>query len=628
MVVSSSRLRLRETTRILLFIAVAHLSANMHAYAVTSEKIDWLNFDPYNFKPAGKLVPNPLLTPKKANSYLKRPSFPSDPKRSNLIYGRGPKSLPTVIYAKAFDVLLIANKYYQAPAAGESKFLTLNGQSVVIYGTSFYTPLKDLRLVANPAQISPFDPNRVFYKENDVWPSVIYGEPGKTISIAGKTFTVPAAGQSVVISVTADANVQQPGQDAPANSNLSSKPSSSNNQIYSAKNSPTKQTRTAAISSINTSANARSGSGSNESRSANSDAGSNTSKGSSSANNKEGSIASSGSLASNVTGKPVTPHSNTTNTELAPNPANKAAATLTAKSTSNTAVNSAPTPMVVKAGGTSASDVAGTAIAANAGSGISTLGSQVGPGTSSSSGAANPGVTTSGSTKSGTPSSSGNSSGSETSSSSASASHAGSTSNSASNTSGAVASGGASNSVEQSSLNYSGNDPLKGSVTDNSGTIFGPTPTRDEVINQTNKMLQGEANIGSRDQILTGSRCLDKPGTWDMLGNITITLVYKGFPIIPNKIEDTDSKGDFQAVKGCYTVGPYTPTGNAIGQVGQYVKFHVSYAIDRHGVPYNWDPNAMQAEVALQPQLISTLYPINNTAPSKQSAPKADFSGF
>ncbi len=179
---------------------------------------NWSSFDPYKFQPASRLVPAPKFTSAKANVYSKAPLFPHDPTRMSVIYGRGNKSLPTVIYAKAFDVLQLSNKYYQAPAAGESKIFTINGQSVTIYGTSLYTPLCDQRLVANPARIEPFDPSKVFYKDKNIWPSVIYGNPGQEISIAGHRVIIPAAGSSKLITIGADGKLME---NPPASSSTS-----------------------------------------------------------------------------------------------------------------------------------------------------------------------------------------------------------------------------------------------------------------------------------------------------------------------------------------------------------------------------------------------------------------------
>ena len=173
---------------------------------------DWQRFNPYRFQPAERLVPNASATGRRSNIYLHGiPVFPHDPSRSNLIYGRGLKSLPTAIYAKAFDVLQIAGKYFQAPAAGASKQVVVGGESVTLYGTTVYTPLRDNRFVGNPAQISPFDPTRVFYKENDLWPSVIYAEPGSELVIAGQRVMVPAAGQFKILAVSKDGQLKESG---------------------------------------------------------------------------------------------------------------------------------------------------------------------------------------------------------------------------------------------------------------------------------------------------------------------------------------------------------------------------------------------------------------------------------
>lgn len=176
---------------------------------------DWGKFNPYKFEPSSKLVPSPQFTQYESNLYLHGvPSFPQNPCKSNVIYGRGAKKLPTVIYAKAFDVLRLGNKFYQAPAAGESKQLTINEQTVTIYGTSVYTPLTDQRYVANTARIAPFDPSRIFYKDKSRWPSVIYGNPGEELSIQGQKVIMPAAGQVKVVTISSDGQIKDGAGDA------------------------------------------------------------------------------------------------------------------------------------------------------------------------------------------------------------------------------------------------------------------------------------------------------------------------------------------------------------------------------------------------------------------------------
>ncbi len=165
---------------------------------------DWARFNPYNFKQSNRLVPSPALIPAKSAVYPKAPAFPHNPAQFTVIFGRGAKNLPTVIYAKAYDVLLLAGKYYQAPGVGESKTLSINGQSVTIYGTTVYTPLRANNLIANPLKVTPFDPSKIFYKQNDVYPAVIYGVAGSSISISGQQFTVPEAGHMVTLTFGAD----------------------------------------------------------------------------------------------------------------------------------------------------------------------------------------------------------------------------------------------------------------------------------------------------------------------------------------------------------------------------------------------------------------------------------------
>lgn len=178
---------------------------------------DWAHFNPYKFEPANKLVPSSADNDRAANSYLNSPTFPHDPTRQNVIFGRGKDSLPTAIYAHAHEILQIASKYYQAPAAGESKTLVINGESITLYGTSVYTPLQDNRYVANPAQLSPFDPTRVFYKEKSTWPIVIYASPGQQISILGQKFTVPGPGQKQELIFGADGKLKNGAVSAGSN---------------------------------------------------------------------------------------------------------------------------------------------------------------------------------------------------------------------------------------------------------------------------------------------------------------------------------------------------------------------------------------------------------------------------
>jgi hypothetical protein len=200
-------------------LGLPHLqSANAVATADSDKQIpktgsadpnDWQHFNPYLFRPAERLVPCLTGTSIKSNVYCRGvPKFPHDPCSRNVIYYGRDTKFPSVIYAKAFDILQLANKYYQAPAAGESKQITLpNGQAVTVYGTTWFTPLKDNRYVGNPAQISPFDPSKVFYNDKITWPAIIYGTPGQDIIIANQHFKIPAAGQKTVLSVRVDGTI-------------------------------------------------------------------------------------------------------------------------------------------------------------------------------------------------------------------------------------------------------------------------------------------------------------------------------------------------------------------------------------------------------------------------------------
>ena len=168
------RIELKETSsRILLALIPLWVGQSLPAQAEGNTPLtrtadssntnpnDWLHFNPYRYQPAIRLVPSPSATERQANIYSSFPSFPHDPSQANIVYGRGKKSLPTEIYAKAFDVLNIGGKFYQAPAAGESKHILVNGESITLLGTTVYTPLRDNRFVGNPANLSPFDPTRV-----------------------------------------------------------------------------------------------------------------------------------------------------------------------------------------------------------------------------------------------------------------------------------------------------------------------------------------------------------------------------------------------------------------------------------------------------------------------------------
>ncbi len=188
----------------------------------TVDTHDWQRFNPYKFQPSNKLVPSPSAVDKPSNIFQSSPLFPHDPTKSNIIFGRGTKSLPTEIYAKAYDVLQIGGKYYQAPGAGGSKIVVVDGESVTIYGTTVYTPLRDNRYVGNPGQVSPFDPTKIFYKDQNMWPSVIYGEPGKDVMIAGKKITVPAAGQVVILKVGKDGQLKLPSDASPGTAKANS----------------------------------------------------------------------------------------------------------------------------------------------------------------------------------------------------------------------------------------------------------------------------------------------------------------------------------------------------------------------------------------------------------------------
>lgn len=174
-----------------------------------SSPSDWVHFNPKKFEPAWKLVPAASLFDSSATMYSKgMPAFPHDPSKTSVVYGRGKNSAPTVIYAHAHDILNIGGKYYQAPAAGQSLQIVVQNESITIYGTSFYTPLSSNSFVANPAQVAPFEPRNIFYKEKSMWPAVIYGVPGQDIYIAGQKFTVPSAGKTESVVFGADGKLK------------------------------------------------------------------------------------------------------------------------------------------------------------------------------------------------------------------------------------------------------------------------------------------------------------------------------------------------------------------------------------------------------------------------------------
>ncbi len=211
-----------------LFLTVAATLSLSEGWTETSVKStagsanqnDWLHFNPQKFSAPERLVPAASVAPAKSGSFEKGvPSFPHDPTHTNVIYGRGKDELPTAIYAKAFDVLTIGGKLFQTPAAGEVKQISVNGQAIALYGTTVYTPLPNTAMVANPVQIQPFDPSRVFYKDKDTWPAVIYAVPGKQITIANQTFVVPPAGQTLALIFDASGHLKQSPQSSGAKSN-------------------------------------------------------------------------------------------------------------------------------------------------------------------------------------------------------------------------------------------------------------------------------------------------------------------------------------------------------------------------------------------------------------------------
>ena len=623
---------------------------------LSGDAVDWAHFNPYKSNLGRQLVPNPYLTSRNANLYKKGPAFPQDPTRTNLIFGRGVKSLPTVIYAKTFDILLIGNKLYQAPAAGESKYMQINGQSLTIYGTSLYTPLLDNRFVANPAQIHPFDPSRVFYKENKTLPSVVYAEPGKTITISNQSFTVPPAGKSVVLIVSADGHIkvqendksQSQGQSQSNNPQAMIDHYSNSQGGKSSAGSSTKSTgatssadtkdsnEKTALSPTNSSSSDTAASKNkpsavtSSSTTAKTAAASNVSSQSSSVSASSPTQASSTSSSS----KPTQISSTSSNSTQANNisssgiPANLTAINNASPSgTTNKTASSAQATISAGSSGSSSSSIGKTAgtsggsIGAPSGVSVSSGGSPSGVSSRAvgvSSGAFGSSPASKGSTVGASSGTSGSTAGRGT----------------AGASSGTSGMGGATSTQGDttSSANYSGAEPLKGNVQqDNPGSIYEPGKllSKAEIIDQTNKMLQGQATIGRQNQTLTGQRCLYKPESWTNLGTIKITLVWMGSPIIPGQTITPNNTGDFHAVQGQYSINPPVPTGKALGEIGQKVTFHVTYAMDKNNYTYTWPNNTDLAAVPLSPELVSTLYPMTKASPPPtRNAPKEDLSQY
>lgn len=182
----------------------ANCSVIKQAIVQNADPSNWAHFNPRLYRSQKRLVPSPSSVPKSASSYKKgSPMFPHDPTKQSVVFGQGQCSWATEIYAKAYDFLAFPQGYVQVPAAGESREVTVAGQRLTIYGTSCYTPLKE-SASANPVSVKPFDPTRIFYKPNEIWPAVIYGEPGSEVSIANQKLHFPGAGEKLI--VTFDAN--------------------------------------------------------------------------------------------------------------------------------------------------------------------------------------------------------------------------------------------------------------------------------------------------------------------------------------------------------------------------------------------------------------------------------------
>lgn len=158
-----------------------------------SDPYEWHYFNPKHSK--GEVIPSAAVLPDELTSYKDgAPSFPHDPSRNSLIFGRGEKFHPTEIYAKAFDPVIVEGNPVAAPAAGRSLDIKLTDKSTVtIWGTTCYTPLSDTRSIVNVLSISPYDPNRIFYTSADHHSVVVYGEPDSTVMIMGRYMGFPAA---------------------------------------------------------------------------------------------------------------------------------------------------------------------------------------------------------------------------------------------------------------------------------------------------------------------------------------------------------------------------------------------------------------------------------------------------
>lgn len=166
----------------------------------TDDPADWKHFQPMTYSKLKSLLPSPTIGGPNL-LYNDGVSFPDDPVKGNLVFGRGKNNVPTTVYATGNSPILLGGKVFIAPKAGKSEAVQVNSQQVTIWGTSVYTPLPDLSLAANVAQLIPFDPDHVFYLDRTGWPGYVYEKAGSTLYIAGKQITVPAAGKRQAVTV-------------------------------------------------------------------------------------------------------------------------------------------------------------------------------------------------------------------------------------------------------------------------------------------------------------------------------------------------------------------------------------------------------------------------------------------
>ena len=630
-----------EKIRALLLLLASQTMLFLPAYCETSryglrtaDHLDWLHFNPYKFEPKHKLVPSPTLTPAKANVFSRTPLFPSDPTKANLVFGRGSKSLPTVIYSKAFDILQIGNKYYQAPAAGESKILNVNGQTVTIYGCTVYSPLPDNRMVANPARVAPFDPSRIFYRENETWPSIIYAEPGQKISIANQTVTVPPAGQTLELTVTAEGQIKlsQKGKDDSGKA-MGHEPNTSAD-----KNDLSRTSSNASIS-----------------KPAIASAGGKISEAGSSATNTNENKAAAMKASTEKAAADKTPAEKAPAEKAAADkaPAEKAAADKISAYTSQNMASG--TTAGVKQTTTTTSRL--TAQKGNSPATSTSLGSSSSAGgelsssagSSSKSGAGFSGSTSSvgGASFSGSTSSVGGASFPGSSSSKASFSGGGSSTSGsqsgATSANGAHTGGGGtvgSGSTGGNTTETSAYETLKGGV---DTTTISDAAIKQGNIDETNKILTG-SNItwGGQSQNFSGSTCLWSVPARQRVGSVTINFGFRGSPV-PQDLNESpeeptsDQGGNLLSnIYGKWHASAPQATGRVPGEVTQNLTFHVTRCNKNRWIgagpgrneaapgPYTWVvPNTGESIVPMDHPLICLVGAPRYSPPSSPGTGRA-----